>query len=74
MGNTIYEDGIVPRFEEHIKNDPAREVIVLPIYDSQGQIVRDRFVETDKEAQELNKGIIEVNKRYTSLETERRRL
>lgn len=74
MGNTIYEDGIVPRFEEHIKNDPAREVIVLPIYDSQGHIVRDRFVETDKEAQELNKGIIEVNKRYTSLETERRRL
>lgn len=74
MGNTIYEDGIVPRFEDHIRNDPAREVIVLPIYDSQGQIVRDRFVETDKEAQELNQGIIEVNKRYTSLETERRRL
>lgn len=74
MGNTIYEDGIVPRFEDHIRNDPAWEVIVLPIYDSQGHIVRDRFVETDKEAQELNKGIIEVNKRYTSLETERRRL
>lgn len=74
MGNTIYEDGIVPRFEEHIKNDPAWQVIVLPIYDKQGQIVWDRFVETDKEAKELNKGIIEVNKRYTSLETERRRL
>jgi len=74
LGNTIYEDGIVPRFEEHIKNDPAWQVIVLPIYDKQGQIVWDRFVETDKEAQELNQGIYEVNKRYTSLETERRRL
>ena len=74
MGNTIYEDGLVPRFEEHIKNDPAWEVIILPIYDKDGHIVWDRFVETDQEAWELNQGIMEVNKRYTSLETERRRL
>jgi hypothetical protein len=36
--------------------------------------VRDRFVETDEEADELNYGIIDSNKKYTSLETERRRL
>ena len=73
LGNTIYEDWIVPRFEEHIKNDPTWEVIILPIYNN-WKIVRDRFVETDNEALELNKWIKENSKKYTSLETERRRL
>ena len=73
LWNTIYEDWLVPRFEEHIKNDPSREVIILPIYQN-WKIVRDRFVETDKEAKELNKNIPELYKRYTSLETERKRL
>ena len=74
LGNTIYEDWLVPRFREHIKWDKSREVIFLPIYDDFGRIVRDRFVETDKEAEELNKWITEWNKKYTSLEWERRRL
>ena len=74
LGNTIYEDWLVPRFEEHIKGDQNRETIILPIYDDKGEIVRDRFVETDEEAEELNKDITDSNKKYTSLETERRRL
>jgi len=49
-------------------------VIFLPIYDDFGRIVWDRFVETDKEAEEKNRGITEGNKKYTSLESERRRL
>lgn len=73
LWNTIYEDGIVPRFEEHIKDDPTWESIILPIYQD-GKIVRDRFVETDKEAEKLNVWIEEAYKKYTSLETERRRL
>lgn len=74
LGNTIYEDGLVPRFREHIKNDKNREIIRIPIYDKDGKIVRDRFVETDKEAEELNEGILDSNRKITSLESERRRL
>lgn len=73
LWNTIYEDWLVPRFEEHIKNDSNRVSIILPIYED-WEIVWDRFVETDEEAEELNYGIIDSNKKYTSLETERRRL
>lgn len=73
LWNTIYEDWIVPRFEEHIKNDKNWEVIILPIKEN-NQIVRDRFVETDDEAYELNLWIRDSNKKYTSLESEKRRL
>ena len=38
------------------------------------KIVRNRFVETDEEAENLNEWITDSNKKYTSLETERRRL
>lgn len=74
LWNTIYEDWLVPRFREHIKWDKSREVIFLPIYDDYGKIIRDRFVETDEEAQEKNQFITEGNKKYTSLQSERRRL
>ena len=74
LWNVIYEDWIVPRFEQHIKNDKQRVIINLPIYDENNQIVRDRFVETDAEAEELNVWIKDSNRKYTSLETERRRL
>lgn len=74
LGNTIYEDGLVPRFREHIKEDKNREIIRIPIYDEEGNIVRDRFVETDEEAEKLNEGIYDSNKKITSLESERRRL
>lgn len=73
LWNTIYEDWLVPRFEEHIKNDKNWEIIILPIYNN-WKIVRDRFVETDDEADKLNKWITDSNKKYTSLETEKRRL
>ena len=74
LGNVIYEDGLVPRFEEHIKNDPSRVIINLAIYDEAGKIVWNRFVETDAEAEKLNQWITDSNKKYTSLEAERRRL
>lgn len=73
LWNTIYDDWLVPRFEEHIKNDKNWEIIILPIYDN-WKIVWDRFVETDEEAEKLNKWITDSNKKYTSLETEKRRL
>lgn len=73
LWNTIYEDWLVPRFREHIKNDQDWEIIRIPIYDENWKINRDRFVETDKEAEKLNKNK-ESNKKYLSLETEKRRL
>jgi len=74
LWNTIYEDWIVPRFREHIQNDKNRVVIRLPIYDEQWNIVWNRFVETDEEAEKLNEWITDNNRKYTSLETERKRL
>lgn len=74
LWNVIYEDWIVPRFEEHIKDDPSRTIINLPIYDESNNIVWNRFVETDEEANKLNEWIRDSNRKYTSLETERRRL
>jgi len=74
LGNTIYEDWLVPRFEEHIKNDPNRIIINQPIRDEKWKIVWNRFVETDKQMLKRNKNIKDSNKKYTSLETERRRL
>lgn len=74
LWNTIYEDWLVPRFREHISKDKNREVIILPIYDKQWNIVWNRFVETDEEAKIKNEHITEWNKKYISLESERRRL
>ena len=74
LWNTIYEDWLVPRFEEHIKNDKDREVIILPIKYQDNHIVRDRFVETDEEAEKKNKDIKDNNRKYISLESEKRRL
>lgn len=74
LWNTIYEDWLVPRFEEHIKDDPDRTIIKLPIYNENNEIVWSRFVETDDEAKAKNKWIKEIAKRYVSLETEKRRL
>lgn len=74
LWNTIYEDWLVPRFEEHIKNDKNRETIILPIYDNNHKIVWNRFVETDEEAIKLNEWIRDVSRRYISLEAEKRRL
>lgn len=74
LWNTIYEDWLVPRFREHIKNDKNRLTIRIPIYDENNKIVRNRFVETDKEAEELNEWITDIHSKYVSLESERRRL
>lgn len=74
LWNTIYEDWLVPRFREHIKNDKSREIVRIPIYDDKWKIVWNRFVETDEEAEKLNKDIEDSNRKITSLESERRRL
>lgn len=74
LWNTIYEDWLVPRFREHIEKDKNRVSIRIPIYDEKWKIVWNRFVETDQEAEELNEWITEIHKRFTSLESERRRL
>lgn len=73
LGNTIYEDWLVPRFREHIKNDKNWLVIRIPIY-NEWKIVWNRFVETDEEAEKLNEWITNSSMKYTSLESERRRL
>ena len=74
LGNTIYEDGLVPRFREHIKGDKNREILRIPVYNDKKEIVRNRFVETDEEADVLNEGIKDNHKKIISLESERRRL
>lgn len=73
LGNTIYEDWLVPRFREHIQNSKDWEVIRLPIKVN-NEIVWNRFVETDEEAKSLNEWITESNRKYISLESEKRRL
>lgn len=73
LGNTIYEDWLVPRFREHVKNSKDWEVIRLPIKVN-NEIVWNRFVETDEEAKSLNEWITESNRKYISLESEKRRL
>ena len=73
LGNTIYEDGLVPRFREHVKNSKDWEVIRLPIKVN-NEIVWNRFVETDEEAKSLNEWITGSNRKYISLESEKRRL
>ena len=73
LWNTIYEDWLVPRFREHIQNSKDWEVIRLPIKVN-NQIVWNRFVETDEEAKSLNEWITESNRKYISLESEKRRL
>lgn len=73
LWNTIYEDWLVPRFREHIQNSKDWEVIRLPIKVN-NEIVWNRFVETDEEAKSLNEWITESNRKYISLESEKRRL
>ena len=74
LGNTIYEDGMIPRIQEHFKDDPSWLIVEQPIYDKEWKIVWDRFVETDAEALIKNEGILNPHRRFISLESERRRL
>ncbi len=74
LGNTINQDGVVPRMHRKVKDDPRWAVYRIPIYDPSGQIQRDRFVETDAEADRRNDGIKESHRKYISLQSERDRL
>jgi len=65
---------MIPRIQEHFRNDPSWLIVEQPIYDKDGKIVRDRFVETNKEAEIKNEGIRNPHHKYISLEAERKRL
>lgn len=74
LGNTIYEDWLIPRIREHFKDDPDWLIVRQPIYDANWKIVWSKFVETDAEAKEINQFIRNPHHKVVSLETERRRL
>jgi len=75
LGNTIYDDWVVRRMEEHIKDDKRWVIIKQPIYDENWNIVRpERYVETDAEAEEINSKLNDNRLKVISLETERRQL
>ena len=74
LGNTIYEDWLIPRLRQHFENDEDWLIIRQPIYDQDWKIVWDRFVETNAEAEEKNQWIKNPHFMYVSLEKERERL
>jgi len=71
LGNTINQDWIIPRIKTRFSNNPLRSILRVPIYDEQGKIQRDRFVETISQAKILNEDISDITYQYTSLEGER---
>jgi len=74
LWNTINQDWLVPRFQEYAEKNPKDwKLYDIAIYDKKWSIVRDRFVETDQEAEKKNKWIQNPKKKYTSLETLRRK-
>lgn len=74
LGNTIYDDWLVPRFEEHIKDNPDWIILNQAIYDDKWEIVWNRFVQSEAEMLALNKNITQSNLKYTSLDVEKRTL
>lgn len=73
LGNTISEDGRVPRLKKHFQSSPELWVKIywIPIR-QKGKIVWDRFVATDAEAEKLNKDIVNSKAKFIPLEMKRR--
>ena len=64
LGNTIKEDGVVPRLEREHKDDPDWRIYSQPVYNSDGSLAwPERFCETDEEAKESGKISLESKKR-----------
>lgn len=74
LGNTINQDGVVPRMHRKFKDNLRWALYRVPIYDDSGRIQRDRFVDTDDQAELLNASITDSHRKYISLQAERERL
>lgn len=73
LWNVIGEDGVVPRLKKHFESDEKNKVSIfwIPIR-KKGKIMWNRFVATDKEAEEKNIWIIDPRAKFVSLESRRR--
>lgn len=73
LWNVIAEDWRIPRLRKHFESDEKNSVKIfwIPIR-IKWKIVWDRYVSTDKEANELNKNIKILKNQYISLEKKRR--
>lgn len=74
LWNVILEDWLNPRIREDYRNNATRKIHSQWIYDKDWNITRDRFVETDIEADEYNKDIQDPRKKRISLEAKRKKL
>ena len=74
LWNVIREDWLNPRLKKNFTGNPKWEIFSQWIYDKDWNITWERFVETDEEANEKNKDIVDPKKRYISLEWKRRDL
>lgn len=74
LWNVIREDWLNPRLREEFRNNKDWIVKSQWIYDKEWNITRDRFVETDEEAQEYNKKVKELWAMKISLEKKKREL
>ena len=71
LWNVIKEDGRIPRLKKHFEGNPKIKVFWIPIR-IKGIIQWKRFVATDKEAEEKNRGVTNSREEVISLETLRR--
>lgn len=73
LWNVVNQDWRVPRLKKHFESDEKSRVKVfwIPIR-QKWKIVWDRFVATDKQADDLNKDIVDVRDKYVSLESRKR--
>lgn len=74
LGNVIMEDWLNPRIREEYKNNSTRKIFSQWIYDKEWNITWERFVSTDKEAEEYNKNITDPKSKRISLESKLRSL
>jgi len=73
LWNVVNQDWRVPRLKKHFESDMKNKIKVFWISIRQKwKIVWDRFVATDKLAEEKNKNIIDVRDMFVSLEDRRR--
>ncbi|MDD3302271.1 MAG: hypothetical protein PHN31_01850 [Candidatus Gracilibacteria bacterium] len=76
IGNIIRKDGRNPRKRDEVKNNKSWKVFSNFIYgeagNKSGNIQWERYVETDKEAEEINKNNIHIDSHVISLDFIRR--
>lgn len=73
--NFITETGSVAHIKENMKQDPSARVREVPVILKDGSLAwPEKYVHTDKEAQEINKTIMNPEKHKVSLESKRKTL